>query len=129
MDAIYRQKLLWLQPVPTASVTGVETAEMVFKRTLGATILELRASHGLSQQALAQELTDSGAIVSESKVLRWEAGDNVPDAWEINRLASLFDVEPVELIRPKDLTDREIQLLRRVARQGRRSIDQQREAG
>lgn len=129
MAETYRQKLLWLRPVPTASVAAVEAAETTFKRTLGATILELRANHGLSQRALAQELSESGAAVSEAKVLRWEAGEHAPDAWEVNRLAALFDVDPSDLIQPRELTDREIQLLRRVGRQARRSIDQQRGAG
>lgn len=108
---------------------AVETAETTFKRTLGATILELRAAAGLTQLTLSQVLTEAGAAVSEAKVRRWEAGDHTPDAWEINRLASVLEVDPDQLVHPRELTDREIQLLRRVSRQARRTIDRERGVG
>lgn len=127
----YRQKSLWLQALPAVTVGSVvESAETTFKRTLGATILSLRVDHGTGSQAdLAAELTRLGAAVSEAKVRRWEAGDHLPDAWEISRLCALFGVEPADLIRPEELTDREIQLYRRAGRQVSRTIRREREAG
>jgi DNA-binding transcriptional regulator YiaG len=127
----YRQKSLWLQALPAATVAGVvDSAETTFKRTLGATILSLRVEHGTGSQAdLATALNELGVAVSEAKVRRWEQGTNAPDAWEVSRLCALFGVEPEELIRPDDLTEREIQLYRRVGRQTARTIHQQREAG
>lgn len=127
----YRQKSLWLQALPAATVAGVvESAETTFKRTLGATILSLRVDHGTGSQAdLAAELTRLGAAVSEAKVRRWEAGDHAPDAWEISRLCALFGVESAELIQPDALTDREIQLYRRAGRQVARTIRREREVG
>lgn len=127
----YRQKSLWLQALPAATVADVvESAETTFKRTLGATILSLRVDHGTGSQAdLANELTKLGAAVSEAKVRRWEAGDHAPDAWEISRLCALFGVEPVDLIRPEQLTERELQLYRRAGRQVARTIRREREAG
>lgn len=127
----YRQKSLWLQALPATTVAPVvESAETTFKLSLGATILALRVDHGIgSQTALATELTNLGAAVSEAKVRRWELGTHAPDAWEISRLCVLFGVEPVDLIRPEDLTDREIQLYRRVARQTSRTIHRERAAG
>lgn len=131
MTSPYRQKSLWLQAVPAATVGAmVESAEMTFKRTLGATILALRVEHEIGSQAdLAAELTKLGAAVSEAKIRRWESGDHAPDAWEISRLCVLFDVEPSDLIQPAAMTERERQLYRRVARQAGRTIRRQRGAG
>jgi DNA-binding transcriptional regulator YiaG len=127
----YRQKQLWLQALPAGSVSPVmDTAESKFKRTLGATILELRVDHGIrSQAALATELSTRGAAVSEATVRRWEQGTHAPNAWEVNRLCDLFGVEPADLVRPADLTEREIQLLRRAGRQIHRTIDRERGVG
>jgi ribosome-binding protein aMBF1 (putative translation factor) len=127
----YRQKSLWLQALPAPTVGAmVESAETTFKRTLGATILSMRVDRGIGSQAdLAAELSALGAAVSEAKVRRWEAGDHAPDAWEISRLCGLFGVEPVDLIQPDALTDREIQLYRRAGRQVARTIRRERAAG
>ena len=127
----YRQKSLWLQALPAATVGAVtDSAETTFKRTLGATILSLRVDHGVGSQAdLATELTKLGAAVSEAKVRRWEAGDHAPDAWEVSRLCVLLEIDAAELIQPDQLTEREIQLYRRAGRQVARTIRREREAG
>lgn len=125
----YRQKSLWLQALPAATVGPmVESAETTFKRTLGGTILALRIDQSIGSQAdLARELTKLGAAVSEAKVRRWEAGTHAPDAWEISRLCDLFGVEPADLIRPEELSERERQLYRRVGRQVAKTIRRERE--
>jgi transcriptional regulator with XRE-family HTH domain len=125
----YRQKSLWLQSIPPASVASVDdSAAATFKRTLGATILALRVDNNVGSQAdLAQELTERGAPVHESTIRRWENGGSAPDAWELSRLCEVFGVEPADLLRPEELSDREIRLYRRASRQVRRSIDRQRE--
>jgi transcriptional regulator with XRE-family HTH domain len=107
----------------------MEAAESTFKRTLGATILELRVANGISSQgALAARLREMGVAASEATVRRWEKGTHSPDAWELNRLCALFGVEPADLIHPAPMTDREVQVLRRAARQVHRTIDRAREA-
>lgn len=117
----YRQKVLWLTPLVSDSVSrGMDSDESQFKRTLGATILEFRVGHGLrSQKALALAVG-----VSEATVRRWEKGSHAPDAWEINRMCALFGIEPSELIQPEPMTDREREVLRRAARQVHRTLDQ-----
>lgn len=125
MSATYRQKVLWLTPLPGGSVSdGMDSEESRFKRTLGATILELRVRAGIRSQAVLAERLG----VSESTVARWEKGGGCPDAWEINRLCGLFGCEPADLIRPAEMTDRERELLRRAGRQVHRSLDQERGA-
>jgi transcriptional regulator with XRE-family HTH domain len=63
--------------------------------------------------------------VSEATVQRWEAGKAPPpDGWEIRRLCEEFGLEPDELIFPREVTAIERQLMRRAAKQIRRSIDQ-----
>lgn len=121
----YRQKVLWLTPLGGGSVSlAMDSEESQFKRTLGATILELRVGIGISsQKELGRQVG-----VSEATVRRWEKGTHAPDAWEVNRLCQLFGVESDELIHPKPLTEREHQLLRRVARQAHRTIDRENEA-
>lgn len=101
----------------------MDSAEAAFKRTLGATIIELRIAQGYtSQAALATALKDRGVASSESTVRRWEAGGGAPDAWEIHHLCKLLDCEPSDLIRPDDLTEREIQILRRIRKAARRGL-------
>ncbi|MFZ0324722.1 MAG: helix-turn-helix domain-containing protein [Actinomycetes bacterium] len=123
--ATYRQKVLWLTPLPGGSVNAVmDSEESRFKRTLGATILELRAHAAIpSQRALAKLVG-----VSEATVRRWEAGDGCPDAWEVNRLCVVLGCEPDDLIRPAEMTERERELLRRSARQVHRTLDRERGA-
>ncbi len=107
----------------------MDTAASTFKRTLGATILELRVAAKIpSQKALAAELVKLGVeSLSEATVRRWEQGDGAPpDAWEINRMCALFGVAPDELIHPREATDRELQLLRRAGRQIHRTVDRER---
>lgn len=103
----------------------MDSAEATFKRTLGATILELRARASITSQAALAKAVG----VSEATVRRWEQGTHAPDAWEVSQLCRLFGVEPHELIRPEPMTDRERELLRRAARQVHRTIDREREAG
>ena len=124
--ATYRQKSLWLTALPGGSVNpAMDSEESQFKRTLGATILELRVRNEIpSQKALAKLVG-----VSEATVRRWEQGTACPDAWEVNRLCHHFGIEPDELIRPQKMTDRERELLRRLGRQLHRSVlDQERGA-
>lgn len=107
----------------------MEGTEVAFKRALGATLIELRVAAGISSQAkLSDALKLRGVAASEATVRRWEAGDGVPDAWQIQQLCDLLGVEPQDLIRPADLTDREIQVLRRSRRSTRRALDQEHEA-
>ena len=129
MTGTYLQKSLWLTALPGGSVIlGMQTPETEFRRTLGATILELRVRAGIpSQAALAAALIEQGVqSCSEATVRRWERGTHSPDAWEINRLCALFGVEPVELIRPQPMTDREREVLRRAGRQIHRTLRQER---
>ena len=50
-------------------------------------ILELRAKHGLSQDALAEK-----ACVTRQAVSRWENGETVPNTETLKLLSKLFDV-------------------------------------
>jgi len=121
----YRQKVLWLTSLPGGSVSiGMDSEESQFRRTLGATILELRARNSIPSQAALAKLVG----VSEATVRRWEAGDGVPDAWEVNQLCKHLGCEPDDLIRPEAMTERERELLRRAARQVHRTLDQERGA-
>lgn len=126
----YRQKVLWLTPLVSDSVSrAMDSEESQFKRTLGATILALRVGAGIrSQAALAAKLQEAGVeSVSEATIRRWEQGTHAPDAWEINRLCALFGIEPSELVHPEPMTDREREVLRRAARQVHRTLGRERE--
>jgi len=126
----YRQKVLWLTPLVSDSVSrGMESEESQFKRTLGATLLALRVGAGIrSQGAFATALQKAGVeSVSEATIRRWEKGTHAPDAWEINRLCALFGIEPAELVNPEPMTDREREILRRAGRQVHRTLDRERE--
>lgn len=48
---------------------------------------QLRAQHGLSQEALAERL-----FVSRQAVSRWETGETIPNTETLKRLSQLFDV-------------------------------------
>lgn len=126
MPVTYRQKVLWLTPLVGGSVSlGMDSEESQFKRTLGATILELRARNSIPSQAALARLVG----VSEATVRRWEAGRQCPDAWEVNRLCAVLGAEPSDLIRPEPMTDRERELTARVARQVHRTLDRERGDG
>lgn len=125
MASTYRQFSVWLPPTMADTVSpAMDSEESRFKRTLGATILEQRVHHGIPSQGALAKLVG----VSEATVRRWEQGTHAPDAWEIRRLCEVFDLQPADLIRPADMTDREIALLRRAGRQIHRTIDRERGA-
>lgn len=131
MTGTHRQKVLWLQALPAGSVNvGMDSAEASFRRTLGATILELRVGARIrSQAALADALHEAGVeSISEATVRRWEQGTGTPDAWEINRLCAVLGCVPDDLVLPQPVTDRELQLLRRAGRQIHRTLDRERGA-
>lgn len=48
---------------------------------------EMRLRRGLTQTELAQR-----AGVTKRQIIRWEKGENEPDAWSIGRLAKALDV-------------------------------------
>lgn len=73
------------------------TAEEVdYRRRLGLVIVQLREIHGrMSAATLAEKLNRSEAALS-----RWENGKATPSAWDLRRLAEIFE-----------LTERQLELL------------------
>ena len=63
---------------------------------LGKNIRKLRRDRDLSQEALAEALD-----VSRFAIQRWEAGDNMPRAETLERIAAYFGTTSGELMREK----------------------------
>lgn len=83
-----------------------------YKRALAATLVGKRVGHG-SQKSAGQY-----AGTSEATYRRWEDPDqpHMPDAWQIMKLAELFECEPNEILEPEALNPREWPLTRRAAK-------------
>src|SRR5690242_17488963 len=62
-------------------------AEADYRRRLGRVIVELRALEEMSQAELAEQLPRSEAAVS-----RWEGGKATPTAFDLRRLAEIFEL-------------------------------------
>lgn len=114
-----------MAPFLAATVNPVtdEGQREEFMRALGATILALRVQRGPALGIYTQGDLAKAVGSSAATVLRWENGRGAPpDAWEISRLCDVFSVEPDELIRPEEMSDRERSVLRRAGRQLRRTV-------
>jgi transcriptional regulator with XRE-family HTH domain len=57
-------------------------------QTLGTIIRQYREKHRYSQSALAHLLN----IPSQSKISSWESDHSIPDVFEAQRLAQIFDI-------------------------------------
>ena len=121
-----RQTLLWLPPAPVPTVASVDDQERAFKRALAANLLVLRVEAGVGSQKTVAALIPT----SEATYRRWENPDDpyLPDAWQVNRLCEVLGCEPVDLIRPEPLSEREVQLARRATRAARAGVHQARGA-
>jgi DNA-binding transcriptional regulator YiaG len=113
-DALRRQNVRWLAPLPDRTVLTVDDQPRAFKRAFAAALVALRAESGIGSQTVIAKLIPT----SEATYRRWEALDepHMPDAWQVKRLCEVLECEPAELIRPEPLSERERQLARRVAR-------------
>jgi transcriptional regulator with XRE-family HTH domain len=117
MAAMRQSEMLWRWRDGNPTVAfAMEDAADDYKRRFGVQLMYLRTAAGISSQERFAELMS----VSESKVQRWEAGDGLPDAYEISRLVKLLDCDVSELVFPEAMTARERELLRRVTRGRRR---------
>ncbi len=65
---------------------------------LGEKIAVCRKKAGLSQEALAEKLSEAGSAVSRQTVSRWETGEVLPDVEKIVLLSRLFKVTTDELL-------------------------------
>lgn len=74
-------------------VRGVEQAQPVDLRRMGAFLRQLRCEQGVTQEALAEQLGVSARTVS-----RWENGTTMPDLVMVVELAKAFGVSIPELI-------------------------------
>lgn len=63
---------------PKRMVTGMETKEV---------LLELRKTHGLSQQEMAEK-----CLVTRQAVSRWECGETIPNAETLKLISSQFNI-------------------------------------
>lgn len=97
-----------------------------FKRNFASTLLGWRADAQIGSQAeLAKKVG-----VSEATARRWESltEPHLPDAWELHELCRVLGCEPDDLVNPSEMSSRERQLARRVARGARRAIGQEPQA-
>lgn len=70
------------------SVRAVSARDEIDYRTrLGKAIVQLRAMHGMSAAVLAERIDRSEAAIS-----RWETGKATPTAWDLRRMADLFEL-------------------------------------
>jgi len=98
----------------------MDTARDDYGLNLAARIIQIRLDNGVKSQ---KALGDRIGGVSEATVQRWEAGKAPPpDGWELRRLCEEFGVEPDELVFPREVSAIERQLMRRAAKQIRRTI-------
>lgn len=68
--------------------TPVSEQEQTYRHRLGATIVQLRAVHAMSQATLAEKVERSEAAVS-----RWETGKATPTAFDLRRMADVFGLD------------------------------------
>lgn len=86
----------WARPtLVSVSKTPVSAQERTYRQRLGATIVQLRAIHDISQARLAEMVERSEAAVS-----RWETGKATPSAFDLRRMADVFGlgVDLVDLL-------------------------------
>jgi DNA-binding XRE family transcriptional regulator len=116
---ICRQSVSWIGRRALDNVIVVDDdRRAAFKRAFASTLLGLRADRRVGSQR------DFAKVIgtSEATYRRWENMDdpNMPDAWELSRLVAELHVEPDELVNPADLSPREREMARRLARGIRR---------
>lgn len=83
-----------------------------YKRAFAATLIGKRIGHG------SQKAAGTFAGTSEATYRRWEDPNqaHLPDAWQIIKLAELFECEPGDLLEPEELNAREWALTKRAAK-------------
>ena len=69
--------------------------EQEIRKNFGENLLRLRKYNKMSQQELAEKLSYSDKAIS-----KWELGDNIPDIFTLEKIATLFNVTVDELISP-----------------------------
>jgi hypothetical protein len=86
--------------------------QQTYKRAFAATLIGKRIGHG------SQKSVGIAAGTSEATYRRWEDPDepHLPDAWQLRKLAELFECEPIELLEPEELNAREWALTKRAAK-------------
>lgn len=119
-----RQSLRWSRRAPVRTVFLVEEdTRTAFKRAFASTLLGLRAERsGGSQKDMALSVG-----TSEATYARWEklTDPAMPDAFELSKLIECLQIEdPNELLAPTELSPRERELARRLARGSKRGRDQ-----
>lgn len=70
------------------SAMGIKRGESDYRRRLGRVIVQLRGLNSMSQETLAAALERSEAAVS-----RWENGKATPTAFDLHRIAVLFELD------------------------------------
>jgi transcriptional regulator with XRE-family HTH domain len=78
---------------------------------LGEKIHRLRKSKGLSQEALAGQLT-----VSRQAVSKWELGESVPDTENVVQLSKIFGVSTDYLLNDEYESDKDIPAVKESAK-------------
>lgn len=71
---------------PSLALVGTDS-EAQYRRRLGGAIVQLRGLRGISQATLAEQVGRSEAAVS-----RWETGKATPTAFDVRRLAEIFEL-------------------------------------
>ena len=95
--------------------------------SFGEQLINLRKSRHLTQQQLADLITDSGPYkVTRSSVSMWEMGTRTPQRATLETIADIFDISISTLLNRDEalLTSPEITL---IARAGQRMTQDQRE--
>lgn len=72
---------------PSLALVATKDNEVQYRRRLGGAIVQLRGLRGMSQAALAE-----AAGRSEAAISRWETGKATPSAFDLRRLAEIFEL-------------------------------------
>lgn len=118
------QDVVWIdRRRPRTVVLVDDNRRRVFKRAFASQLLALRAESAVgSQSDLAAAVPTSAATYA-----RWEdmEDERMPDVYELSRLVAILTPDdPDPLLSPKELTPREREMARRLARARRRGLDQ-----
>ena len=118
--------VVWIAGRPLPTVVGVDDDQRrAFKRAFASTLLALRAESGRGSQAEIAKVAGTSAAT----YARWESMDDerLPDVFQLRQLVQVLTPDDADqLLNPQELSPREREMARRLARARRRGVDQAR---
>lgn len=80
-------------------------------------LVEERKSRGLSQEQLADKLG-----VSRQAISRWEAGNALPDVYNLKRISELFDISADYLLNDDCMQESDIKIVKNIQKNNERKL-------